>query len=96
MRFTSVTDLFLTFTNTNCTPETMSQHIRINNIYLRTLDGTDNGLYVYRDDAIPLQHIIHNSRNIQSLTNNNIWKECLMIMASQSVYFMRLKDKFLS
>ena len=37
------------------------------------LAGTDNGLYVYRDDATPLQHIMHDSRNIQSLTNNIIW-----------------------
>ena len=35
--------------------------------------GTDNGLYVYQNDKEPLQHIIHDSRNIQSLTNNIIW-----------------------
>ena len=37
------------------------------------LAGTDNGLYVYQNDQEPLQHIIHDSRNIQSLTNNIIW-----------------------
>ena len=37
------------------------------------LAGTDNGLYVYQNDKEPLQHIIHDSRNIQSLTNNIIW-----------------------
>lgn len=37
------------------------------------LAGTDNGLYVYRTDSGNLQHIIHDSRNIQSLTNNIIW-----------------------
>ena len=37
------------------------------------LAGTDNGLYVYHNDTTPLQHIIHDSRNIQSLTNNIIW-----------------------
>ena len=30
-------------------------------------------LYVYQNDKEPLQHIIHDSRNIQSLTNNIIW-----------------------
>lgn len=37
------------------------------------LAGTDNGLYVYSGENQPLQHIIHDSRNIQSLTNNIIW-----------------------
>lgn len=37
------------------------------------LAGTDNGLYVYQNDKEPLQHIIHDSRNIQSLTNNIVW-----------------------
>lgn len=37
------------------------------------LAGTDNGLYVYRNDKEVLQHIVHDSRNIQSLTNNIIW-----------------------
>ena len=37
------------------------------------LAGTDNGLYVYQNNEEPLQHIIHDSRNIQSLTNNIIW-----------------------
>ena len=37
------------------------------------LVGTDNGLYVYTDDSTNPQHIVHDSRNIQSLTNNIIW-----------------------
>ena len=37
------------------------------------LAGTDNGLYVYQNDNGTLQHIVHDSRNIQSLTNNIIW-----------------------
>ncbi|CDA84767.1 two-component system sensor histidine kinase [Bacteroides sp. CAG:754] len=37
------------------------------------LAGTDNGLYVYQNNKEPLQHIIHDSRNIQSLTNNIVW-----------------------
>lgn len=37
------------------------------------LAGTDNGLYVYKNDQEPLQHIVHDSRNIQSLTNNIVW-----------------------
>lgn len=37
------------------------------------LAGTDNGLYVYHNDTEALQHIVHDSRNIQSLTNNIIW-----------------------
>lgn len=37
------------------------------------LAGTDNGLYIYHNDSTPLQHIVHDSRNIQSLTNNIIW-----------------------
>lgn len=37
------------------------------------LAGTDNGLYIYRNDSEPLQHVVHDSRNIQSLTNNIIW-----------------------
>lgn len=36
------------------------------------LAGTDNGLYVYHETE-PLQHIVHDSRNIQSLSNNIIW-----------------------
>lgn len=35
--------------------------------------GTDNGLYIYRNADGSLQHIVHDSRNIQSLTNNIIW-----------------------
>lgn len=37
------------------------------------LAGTDNGLYVYHNETETLQHVIHDSRNIQSLTNNIIW-----------------------
>lgn len=37
------------------------------------LAGTDNGLYVYDDDSLEPQHIVHDSRNIQSLTNNIVW-----------------------
>lgn len=37
------------------------------------LAGTDNGLYIYRNADGSLQHIVHDSRNIQSLTNNIIW-----------------------
>lgn len=36
------------------------------------LVGTDNGLYVYRENS-PLQHIVHDSRNLQSLSNNIVW-----------------------
>lgn len=37
------------------------------------LAGTDNGLYVYRGTEQQPQHIVHDSRNIQSLSNNIIW-----------------------
>lgn len=40
--------------------------------YGQLLVGTDNGLYIYREDA-PLQHIVHDSRNLQSLSNNIVW-----------------------
>ncbi|MDO4164753.1 MAG: two-component regulator propeller domain-containing protein [Bacteroides sp.] len=40
--------------------------------YGQLLVGTDNGLYVYAEDH-PLQHIIHDARNLQSLSNNIIW-----------------------
>lgn len=36
------------------------------------LVGTDNGLYVYRENT-PLQHIVHDSRNNQSLSSNIVW-----------------------
>ena len=36
------------------------------------LVGTDNGLYVYREDE-PVLHVVHDSRNLQSLSNNIIW-----------------------
>lgn len=34
--------------------------------------GTDNGLYVYNEAEPPL-HIVHDSRNLQSLSNNIVW-----------------------
>lgn len=40
--------------------------------YGQLLVGTDNGLYVYREGEA-LQHIVHDSRNVQSLVNNIIW-----------------------
>lgn len=40
--------------------------------YGRLLVGTDNGLYIYQEDA-PLQHVVHDSRNSQSLSNNIVW-----------------------
>ena len=36
------------------------------------LVGTDNGLYVYQEDK-PLLHVVHDSRNLQSLSNNIVW-----------------------
>lgn len=36
------------------------------------LAGTDNGLYIYHESQ-PLQHIIHDSRNSTSLSNNIVW-----------------------
>ena len=36
------------------------------------LIATDNGLYVYQEPESPL-HIVHDSRNLQSLSNNIIW-----------------------
>lgn len=36
------------------------------------LIGTDNGLYSYQEGEVPL-HILHDSRNHQSLVNNTIW-----------------------
>lgn len=38
----------------------------------RLLVGTDNGLYVYQEDE-PLLHVAHDSRNLQSLSNNIVW-----------------------
>ena len=40
--------------------------------YGQLLVGTDNGLYIYGEDS-PLQHIVHDSRNLQSLSNNIVW-----------------------
>lgn len=34
--------------------------------------GTDNGLYIYHESA-PLRHIVHDSRQRKSLSNNIIW-----------------------
>lgn len=39
----------------------------------RLLIGTDNGLYVYTPETNGLQHVVHDSRNPKSLTNNIIW-----------------------
>jgi len=36
------------------------------------LIGTDNGLFVYHESEPP-RHILHDSRNLQSLSNNIIW-----------------------
>jgi len=36
------------------------------------LAGTDNGLYVYHESE-PVLHVLHDSRNRQSLSNNIIW-----------------------
>lgn len=36
------------------------------------LIGTDNGLYIYKENA-PVLHTLHDSRNLQSLANNIIW-----------------------
>ncbi|NDV58236.1 hybrid sensor histidine kinase/response regulator transcription factor [Bacteroides sp. 519] len=36
------------------------------------LAGTDNGLYVYNEKE-PIQHILHDSRYSQSLSNNIVW-----------------------
>lgn len=36
------------------------------------LAGTDNGLYIYPSDGT-LQHVVHDSRNTSSLSNNIIW-----------------------
>ncbi len=38
----------------------------------RLLAGTDNGLYIYSETE-PLQHVMHDSRNLNSLYNNIIW-----------------------
>ncbi|WP_236263938.1 two-component regulator propeller domain-containing protein [Dysgonomonas sp. Marseille-P4677] len=37
------------------------------------LVGTDNGLYIYNVYTSEVQHIVHDSRNEKSLTNNIIW-----------------------
>jgi len=38
----------------------------------RLLAGTDNGLYIYQEGTA-LQHVVHDSRNSRSLSNNIIW-----------------------
>lgn len=38
----------------------------------RLLIGTDNGLYIYKENE-PLLHTRHDSRNLQSLADNIIW-----------------------
>lgn len=52
----------------------------VNSFKTLTLDGkqdlvigTDNGLYVYEVESRKLEHIVHDSRNKQSLCNNIIW-----------------------
>lgn len=35
--------------------------------------GTDNGLYIYNKETRQSQHIVHDSRDIHSLSNNIIW-----------------------
>jgi signal transduction histidine kinase/ligand-binding sensor domain-containing protein/DNA-binding NarL/FixJ family response regulator len=35
--------------------------------------GTDNGLYVYNETGNSVQHVVHDSRNDKSLSNNIIW-----------------------
>lgn len=37
------------------------------------LAGTDNGLYIYDESTLNPQHVVHDSRNAQSLANNIIW-----------------------
>jgi ligand-binding sensor domain-containing protein/AraC-like DNA-binding protein len=37
------------------------------------LAGTDNGLYIYNERDGSVQHIVHDSRNGKSLSNNIIW-----------------------
>ncbi len=37
------------------------------------LAGTDNGLYVYQGSEKEPQHVMHDSRNPQSLSNNIVW-----------------------
>jgi signal transduction histidine kinase/ligand-binding sensor domain-containing protein/AraC-like DNA-binding protein len=37
------------------------------------LVGTDNGLYMYNESNNSVQHIVHDSRNDKSLSNNIVW-----------------------
>jgi ligand-binding sensor domain-containing protein/AraC-like DNA-binding protein len=37
------------------------------------LVGTDNGLYIYNEPDKDIQHIVHDSRNDHSLSNNIVW-----------------------
>jgi len=38
----------------------------------RIIAGTDNGVYIYHEEE-PVQHIVHDSRNTRSLSNNIVW-----------------------
>ncbi|MDR0865147.1 MAG: helix-turn-helix domain-containing protein [Candidatus Symbiothrix sp.] len=55
-------------------------HFRNNSVKSLAIDpnenllvGTDNGLYVYDEESNSVQHIVHDSRNDKSLSNNIIW-----------------------
>ena len=37
------------------------------------LCGTDNGLYIYNSEKNLIKHLVHDSRNAKSLTNNIVW-----------------------
>ena len=37
------------------------------------LCGTDNGLYIYNTEKNIFKHLVHDSRNAKSLTNNIVW-----------------------
>ncbi|MGV8095207.1 MAG: two-component regulator propeller domain-containing protein [Mangrovibacterium sp.] len=50
----------------------------------RLLIGTDNGLYVYHESETPL-HVLHDSRNLQSLSNNIIWN--IFADRDQNIWF---------
>lgn len=52
----------------------------VNSFKTLTLDGkkdlvigTDNGLYIYGVESQRLEHVVHDSRNKQSLCNNIVW-----------------------
>lgn len=50
----------------------------------RLLIGTDNGLYVYHESE-PAQHIVHDSRNLNSLSNNIVWN--IFADQDQNIWF---------